>query len=106
MALCSGRRADGSFCTRPVLSDGQRCAECLRRQDEEETERRLLAAAEDANERIRSCHEVVACPKCGAPVGEVCRSMNGGAGYVEGRHWQGKPVKPHEERWTLVQPAR
>jgi hypothetical protein len=66
-----------------------------------DVEAALLAAAADANARIASCHEHVACPKCGAPVGEVCRNMN------IGRRRRGAPTKhPHQERWTLVQAAR
>jgi hypothetical protein len=47
-------------------------------------EQALIAAAEELNARIANCHEEVDCPKCGAPVGEQCRSMNGGAGV---RRW-------------------
>jgi hypothetical protein len=67
----------------------------------DETERRLLAAAEEANERIRTCHERVACPLCGAPVGTRCRRVNAISSLSRA------PLKhPHRQRWTLVQPAR
>lgn len=64
----------------------------------EGAEQALLAAA---NAAIESCHEVVACPKCRAPIGEVCRNMN------IGRRRNGAPLKhPHRERWTQVVAAR
>lgn len=70
---------------------------------EEGTERALLAAAEAANERIASCHEVEGCPKCGMPVGVRCvRMLPSGflrEPFVHTKH-------PHRERWTLVVPAR
>lgn len=64
----------------------------------------LIAAAEDAAERIRTCHERVACPKCDAPIGERCRRMP--AGFVGGVRGRDAVVGPHRERWTLVQPDR
>ena len=60
------------------------------------TEAALLEAAAEAERRIATCHERVACPRCRAPVGSRCRSMLSG---VVTKH-------PHRERWTLVQPAR
>lgn len=36
------------------------------------TEAALLAAAAQANRRIETCHERVACPACGAPIGSRC----------------------------------
>lgn len=76
----------------------------------DEMEARLLAAAEAANEKIRTCHERVACPRCGAPVGKRCtklssksyRSADPGLGRIpaiETKH-------PHEERWTQEVPKR
>lgn len=56
-------------------------------------------AAREAEERIRTCHEVVACPKCGAPIGVRCWRAGSRRPGVELKH-------PHEQRWTLVQPAR
>lgn len=38
----------------------------------DETERALLAAAERLRERVETCHERVACPKCAAPRGSRC----------------------------------
>lgn len=61
-----------------------------------EMERRMQLAVDAANDRIRMCHEQVACPRCGAGVGQRCIPLRGG-----------RPLKhPHRERWTLVQPAR
>lgn len=72
----------------------------------EETERRLMAAAVAANERIASCHEVVACPKCGAPVGVRCRSMPRGYRPLDGPGRVRILRSPHRQRWTLVQAPR
>jgi hypothetical protein len=102
MALCAGVGVTGAGCTNAVLSDGQRCISCVRRDEE----RRLLAAAEEANERIASCHEVVACPKCGAPVGKRCRAMPRGFRPLDGDGRVRVLKTPHKQRWTLVQPAR
>jgi hypothetical protein len=65
-------------------------------------EDRLLAAAAAANERIENCHVEVACPKCGAPVGERCVRAH------PVRSWAEQPpvLHPHRERWTRVVPAR
>jgi hypothetical protein len=95
MALCSGPGRTGAGCSNPVLSDGGRCQSCF-------TRARLAEVAEEANARIESCHERVACPRCGQQVGERCVRMVGGVGFRGG-----PPLKhPHRERWTLVQPAR
>jgi hypothetical protein len=64
------------------------------------TERALLIAADEANQRIANCHAEVACPRCLAPVGSRCRSM------VSGRRSGFETKHPHRERWTLVVPAR
>jgi hypothetical protein len=81
----------------------------------------LLAAAAEANERIARCHEVVACPRCHAPIGKRCAALSGpgGGGYAEltVKAGRGAPCtsyvrmgrelkRPHRERWTLVQLAR
>lgn len=50
----------------------------------------------EMNARIASCHERVACPKCGAEVGVRCWTP------ARSRHTK----HPHRERWTLVVPAR
>jgi hypothetical protein len=61
-------------------------------------------AANDANRRIATCHERVACPKCNAPVGERCRRMPRG---YHGMGPSGAILKTaHEERWTQETPAR
>lgn len=70
-------------------------------------EARLLAAAEEANERIRTCHERVSCPTCWAPVGVRCRAMP--AGFVVGPRGggSGRELKnSHAARSRLVQPDR
>lgn len=87
----------------------------------EPIEERLLVAAAEANERIARCHEVVACPRCRAPVGARCAGLQGagGGGYavLEVRAGQfppkttyvrmGRELKhSHRERWTQVQSAR
>jgi hypothetical protein len=76
---------------------------------DDEVEAALLRAADEANARIASCHERVACPKCRAPVGERCRRMPRGyspASASRGMTQPGAVVGPHRERWTLVQPER
>lgn len=68
------------------------------------TERSLLEAAAEANERIRTCHQVVACPRCGAPIGTRCYRVGRTSSWPIGG---ATPLKnPHQERWTQVQPAR
>lgn len=65
---------------------------------EDDFERAMLVAADEANERIANCHTEVACPKCGAPVGARC--------YRVGTR-SATPLKhPHRERWTRVVAAR
>lgn len=72
-----------------------------------EMQRRMTEAAEAANERIRTCHERVACPKCGAPVGTKCRAMPRGYRPLDLGDRAARELKsPHRQRWTLVQPAR
>lgn len=62
-------------------------------------EKRALAAAAAANERIERCHEQVACPTCGAPVGERCWPVR--------RNMDIRPLKhPHRARWVQVQAPR
>jgi hypothetical protein len=69
------------------------------------TEAALLAAAAEAERRIATCHEVVGCPRCKAPVGERCRRMP--RGWQRGAYVQiAQVVGPHRERWTRVVPAR
>jgi hypothetical protein len=66
----------------------------------DETLRRLNAMADEVERQIDSCHEVVACPKCGAPVGKLCVLVRRG-------NKTGRRLKhPHRERWTLVVPDR
>lgn len=66
----------------------------------------LRAAAEEADARIASCHERVACPKCHAPVGLPCRRALRQF-VASGIYAIGQPVVgPHRERWTLVQAER
>lgn len=70
-------------------------------------EHRMLLAAAEANARIASCHEEVACPKCHAPAGTKCvRALRQFA--ARGIFATGQPTlkHPHRERWTQVQPAR
>jgi len=89
--------------------------------EREDVERALMVAADEANERIRTCHEVVACPRCHAPIGSRCAALQGagGGGYamleVRAGKWpprttyvqMGRELKhPHRERWTLVQAPR
>lgn len=73
----------------------------------EDIEERMMRAVEEANERIRTCHERVACPKCLAPVGARCRralrSMMRTGVFATG---QPELKHPHRERWTLVQAPR
>jgi hypothetical protein len=66
-------------------------------------ERRAARAADEANERIRTCHERVACPRCGAPVGGRCFDVRD-----RGKHpaWRRALKHPHRERWTQEVPAR
>jgi hypothetical protein len=74
-----------------------------------DVEAALLAAADEANARIATCHERVACPKCGAPIGRRCRRLPRGFSQASERRGLGQPSKvvgPHRERWTLVQAAR
>lgn len=82
---------DGSHCCCAAIRTPEGAAD-----HEEAIERRLMAAADEANARIASCHEEVACPKCLAPVGVKCTNLRGGS---ELKH-------PHRERWTQVVPAR
>lgn len=74
------------------------------------TEEKWAAAVEAAdrlNARIESCHEEVACPRCGAPVGHECRQMPAGFRVAIPGTPPGRVLKhPHRERWTLVVPAR
>lgn len=83
-------------------------------------EEALTRAAAEANERVARCHELVACPRCSAPVGSRCAAVRGAfGGYarIETRVGDGEPTvrfvrlgeltkHPHRERWTLVQPSR
>lgn len=58
-------------------------------------------------EAIARCHERVACPKCGAIVGDRCHRV--GALYIPRYEGYVPPPSlkhPHRERWTLVQAAR
>lgn len=77
--------------------------------ERDRVEAALLAAADEANERIRTCHEVVACPRCRAPIGRRCRRMPRGFSEASERRGLGQPgaiVGPHRERWALVQAPR
>ena len=71
---------------------------------------RMERVADELNRRIRTCHERLACPKCGAPVGELCRRLP--KGYMlaytgEPREYRmGAVVGPHRERWTQETPLR
>ncbi len=65
---------------------------------DDETTRRLLAAADAANEKIKSCHERLACPRCRAPRGKRCHRVGMGR-QLELKH-------PHRERWEQDVPAR
>lgn len=70
-------------------------------------EAHFARAAAEANKRIANCHEVVACPKCHAPIGERCRRAR--AQHTRrGVFATAEPVlkHPHRERWTQVQPDR
>lgn len=67
---------------------------------EDAAEAALLAAAAAANEAIESCHERVACPKCGAQVGYRCMNMARQLGPLT------NTKHPHRERWTQVVAAR
>jgi hypothetical protein len=83
--------------------------EMLDERERGDVEAALLAAAAEANERIATCHERVACPKCAAPIGERCRRMPRGYSPAYARLGRPQPsttVAPHQERWTLVQAAR
>lgn len=64
----------------------------------------MRAAAADLEDRIAACHDVVACPKCKAPVGTRCvfRPAGAAGGFVARRTLK----HPHKQRWTLVVPAR
>lgn len=82
----------------------------------------MLAAVAAAEERIERCHEIVACPRCSAPIGRRCAAMQGygGGGYAklevrvgladdptERFVRLGRELKhPHRERSNLVQPVR
>lgn len=71
--------------------------------------RALQEVAADVSARVERCHEVVACPKCGAPIGERCVRVVRGHGYGHGGApgWTPPPLKhSHRERWTLLVPAR
>jgi predicted RNA-binding Zn-ribbon protein involved in translation (DUF1610 family) len=58
--------------------------------------RSLNAMADEIERRMDSCHEFVACPKCGEPIGKRCVLVRRGNKY-------GSRLKhPHRERWTLV----
>jgi hypothetical protein len=62
------------------------------------TEQRLLAAAEAANELIRTAHERLDCPRCGMPKGRRCVRVG-----------MGRPVElkhSHQQRWEQEVPAR
>lgn len=65
--------------------------------DEKATFRRMFAAADDLIERIATCHERVACPRCGAPVGQRCRALPKNVRATK---------HPHDERWRQETPAR
>lgn len=73
-----------------------------------DVEASLRQAAADAEARIALCHEKVACPKCGAPIGTRCRSMPRGYRPLDhGGHPAARELKhPHRQRWTQVVPAR
>lgn len=69
-----------------------------------ELEERLAVAAmeekiAEMNHLIETCHERVACPRCGAPVGAKCAALP--------KAWPvGRVVKPHKQRWTQEVPER
>lgn len=62
----------------------------------------FVAAVEELRRRVASVHERVACPVCGAPVGERCRRVqraHTGAGPAPAGLPPGVPLKSaHNER--------
>jgi len=58
-------------------------------------ERRAAQIAEEDYERRGNVHEIVACPKCHAHVGQKCRRMPLGYGPVQ---WGPEVKHPHHER--------
>jgi hypothetical protein len=63
-------------------------------------DKQLRASAAAANAAISTCHERVACPRCGAQIGVPCRNIT--RSYKRGRPLQ----HPHRERWAQETPAR
>lgn len=56
----------------------------------------------ELNEKIATCHERRACPRCGAELGERCHNLTRVSSST--RTW---PVKnPHRERWSQEVPVR
>lgn len=68
-------------------------------------EARLLLAAAEAEARIASCHEEVACPACGAPVGVRCRQLRSRTGKTYAIK-DSELKHPHRRRWSQVVPPR
>lgn len=64
----------------------------------------IAIAAQQMEEEIADCHNVVSCPKCGATVGERCVRVYGPQVVPPA---DPKPLKhAHRERWTRVVPDR
>lgn len=60
-------------------------------------ERELMDVLRRLAERSRTVHERVECPRCSAPVGEVCRAMP--KGYVGSTAGNGRRLRDsHEAR--------
>jgi len=70
----------------------------------ETTEERLMRVAAENVDKVRTCHERVACPRCTAPVGERCCEMPKGWKKfgLRGRAL----LHAHKERWTQEVPER
>lgn len=89
----------------------------MERAPTEEEQAALGQLAEAAAARMKlidTCHERVACPKCGAPVGERCHKLSSRPARdaplaMRERSSPTPPVEaknPHEERWRQEVPPR
>lgn len=73
----------------------------------EETIEAFKALGRALNEKIDTCHERVACPTCGAVVGDRCHRK--GALYLPGYKGYAAPAwlkHPHDARWQQEVPPR